>query len=215
MNVQELAQAFEKALARTLAANATTPAEAVALRPDRWVDAAVGALRDLGREHGLEVYPIRRGVADLGWEIAWGRNLLVDYAGLSRTNPAELFALDLVAEVSEGSLRSDSIPERAVEEVANDLAKLVWARAPLKVLFFGARREAEPANALPALHAGLGGVIDARDRDSDYLLVALPNLEASRFVAPEKATLVLQTVSRGKASPARETALAKLLEGAS
>lgn len=209
----ELAAAFEHAFAKKLLEAVSTPEEALALRPDRWVDATLGAFRELGREQGREVFPIRRGVADLGWELVWGRNLMVDYARLSRTNPAEVFALDLVVEVSEGSLRADASPERAVEEVANDLARLLWARAPLKALVFGARRESEPASSLGALTAGLSSLIEARDRDSDYLLVALPNLEASGKVSPERAVLSLQTISKGRPGTPREVSFGKLLAG--
>jgi hypothetical protein len=210
-HVHDFAAAFEKAFARKLLEAVSTPEEAVMMRPDRWVDVVLAALRDLGKERSLEVFPIRRGVADLGWELVWGRNLLVDYPRLSRTAPPELFALDLVAEVSEGSFRPGTKPERAVEEVANDLAKLLWARAPLKLLAFGARREAEPANALASLDAGLAGVIEARDKESDYLFVALPILEGAQKVDPAKATLWLRTFSRGRGETPREVALSKLL----
>lgn len=171
-------------------------------RPDRWVAAVTEAFRRVGTGRGLEVAPLRRGVGELGWELVWGRNLVAPYARLGATNPRELFALELVLEVAEGTFRPGARPESAVEEAASDLAKLLWARAPLKVLVFGARRESEPASSLEALAAGLGSVIEARDRDSDYLLVGFPNLLGAGTVAPGQMELWTRCWERGRADAA-------------
>jgi hypothetical protein len=211
VSARELAQAFETSFAKNLAATRATLDEALAFVPGRWVDLVVATFRDLGRAQSLEVAPLRRGVGELGWELVWGRNLVVGAERLARTDPAELFELTLVLEASEGSLRAGSLPERAMEEVANDLAKLTWARAPLKVLVFGARRDADVPNALDGLASGISLVVAARDRDSDYLLVGFPNLEGARHVAPARASLWLETISRGQVEPAREVLLGELL----
>ncbi|MBI3725754.1 hypothetical protein HY251_17645, partial [bacterium] len=62
-----------------------------------------------------------------------------------------------------------------------------------------------------ALEAGITGIIEARDRDADHLLVSLPNLEKRGHVAPARAVLWTKVFSRGKGEPARETPLATLL----
>src|SRR5262245_29611259 len=98
-------------------------------------------------------------MGEVGWEGAWGRNLAPDYARLSATDPKELFELALVAEVADLGFRAGSPPERIVEEAALDLARLLWARAPRKVLVFGCHRGGEVAATLDALTNGLGGVI--------------------------------------------------------
>ncbi|HZV01369.1 MAG TPA: hypothetical protein VFF73_31945 [Planctomycetota bacterium] len=200
---QELRDALVEKIAIRIREQASSASEAVALRVDRWVEIATGALRELGKASGLEVAPIRRGVGDLGWELVWGRNLIPDYTRLGATKPEEIFRLELVAEIAEASIRPGVRPESAVEEVCFDLGRLMWARAPFKVLVFGARRESEPANSIEALEAGLASLIQARDQDSSYVLVALPNLEGSGTVAPEKAILWTKVFERGKGEPAR------------
>ena len=211
MSATELREALEKKLGAKLREHATDADEAVALRVDRWVDIFTSALRDLGKGRGLEVAPIRRGVGELGWELAWGKNLAPGYAQLGSTSMADLFRLDLVLEVAEGGLRPGVRGESAVEEACFDLARLVWARAPEKVLVFGARREREPQNALEALESGLTSLIQARDKEADYLLVALPNLEGAHTVRGSEALLWTKVVSRGQPQPARTVKLADLL----
>ena len=209
---EDLRDALEKKLGARLRDVATLPDEAVALRVDRWVEAFTGAFRELGKQGGFEVAPIRRGVGELGWELVWGKNLTPGYAQLGAAPPGQLFALELVLEISENTLRPGARPESAVEETCFDLARLLWARAPLKVLVFGAHAEKDPASSIDALEAGLTGVISGRDTDSDYLLVALPNLEGSRTVKGDAAVLWTKVVSRGNAKPARTVKLAALLK---
>jgi|SRR5581483_10429687 len=211
MAISELRDAFLKRLGERLREHAATAEEALALRVDRWVDATTSALRDLGKARGLEVAPIRRGVGELGWELVWGRNLSLGYGQLGATSMDELFRLELVAEIAENGLRPGLRGESAVEEACFDLARLIWARAPEKVLVFGARREREPANSIEALEAGLTSLIEARDREADYLLVAAPNLLGARTVAPEDGVIWTKTVSRGRAESARTTPLSALL----
>jgi hypothetical protein len=212
MSIEDLRDALEKKLGARLRDIATMPDEAVALRVDRWVEAFTGALRELGKQGGFEVAPIRRGVGELGWEMVWGKNLTPGYAQLGGTAPGQLFQLELVLEISENTLRPGVRPESAVEETCSDLARLLWARAAVKVLVFGARAENDPANSLSALEAGLTGVIEGRDTESDYLLVALPNLEGSRTVKGDAAVLWTKVVVKGKAKPARTVKLAALLK---
>lgn len=213
MSMTELRDALEKKLGAMLREQAADADEAVALRVDRWVDIFTGALRDMAKASGLEVAPIRRGVGELGWELACGQNLSPGYAQLGAADMKQLFQLDLVLEIAEGSLRPSSRPESGVEEACFDLAKLIWARAPRKVLVFGARREREPANSLEALEGGLTSLVQARDGEADYLLVALPNLEGARTVKGADAVLWTKVVSRGRAETARTTKLADLLRG--
>src|SRR5437016_1015933 len=133
-------------VARCLARAAGSVVELESLRSDAIAEAAFDALRSLGREKKHEVAPLRRGVGDVGFEVAWGRGLQPDYAALSSTDPKDLFVLDLAAEVSELGFRPGATPERIVEDAALDLQKLVWARAATKVLVFGAHRASEPAS---------------------------------------------------------------------
>jgi hypothetical protein len=210
MSATELREAFLKKIGEKLREHASDADTAVALRVDRWIDVFTGALRDLGKARGCEVAPIRRGVGELGWELCWGRSLQPGYAQLGSTNPKDLFRLELVAEISEASLRAGTRGESAVEEISFDLARLVWARCPLKVLVFGARRESEPANSIEALEAGLAGVVRARDEEAEYLLVALPNLEGARTTSGSEALLWTKVVSRGKPEPAKTTRLSEL-----
>jgi hypothetical protein len=205
--IAELRDALEEKVRTKLHDHANDADEAVVLRVDRWVDVFMGALRELAKARGLEVAPIRRGVGELGWELACGKNLSAGYAQLGSTPFGELFQLELILEVAENGLRPGSRPESAVEEACADLAKLIWARAAGKVLVFGARREKEPANAIDALEAGLTGLIQARDKESDYLLVALPNQEGARTVKGADAVLWTKIVSRGQPQPARTVKL--------
>jgi hypothetical protein len=147
-----------------------------ALRSDVIAGAAFETLRVLGREKKHEVAPLRRGVGDVGFEIAWGKGLQPDYRGLVTTDPKELFVLDLVAEVCELGFRPGATPERIVEDVMIDMAKLIWARAGTKVLVFGAHRATASASSLDELWTGIGAILGARDPQSRWLLVALPNL---------------------------------------
>jgi hypothetical protein len=209
--IAELRDAFEKRFAARLRDAAGTPEGALALRPDRWVDVFVDTFRELGKARGFEIAPIRRGVGDLGWELCWGRNLQVDYRRLSQTAPAELFKVELVLEIAEATLRAGVRPESAVEEAAADLARLLWARTPLKVLVFGARRDGDPANSIDALEAGLSAVIEARDRESDYLLIVLPNFQGAGTVVPDLAVLWTKVFERGKGQPARQAGFKDLL----
>ncbi len=211
--VLELRDALERKVAAKLRENANDPDEAVALRVDRWVDIFTGALRELAKARGLEFQPIRRGVGELGWELACGKNLSPPYAQLGATDMKELFRIDLLLEVAESSLRPGVRGESAVEEACFDLARMLWARAPEKVLVFGARREKEPANSLDALDAGLTSLIAARDKESDYLLVALPNQEGARTVKGADAVLWSKVVSRGQPQTARTVRLSELLKG--
>ena len=144
--IHELRDALEKRVGAKLRENANDADEAVLLRVDRWVDIFTGSVRELAKVRGLEVAPIRRGVGELGWELACGKNLSPGYAALGSTDMKELFKIDLLLEVAENSLRPDVRGEGAVEEACFDLARMVWARAPEKVLVFGARRESQPAN---------------------------------------------------------------------
>lgn len=213
MTIVELRDALETKVRVKLREQANDADEAVALRVDRWVDIFTGALRELGKARGLEVAPIRRGVGDLGWELVWGKNLTPGYAQLGQVPFPELYKLELVCEIAENTLRAGLRAENAVEDACFELAKLLWARAPEKVLVFGARRESEPANALDALDAGLTSVIAARDAESDYLLVALPNLEGARLAKGADATLWTKIVSKGQPQAPRATRLADLLKG--
>ncbi len=211
--IHELRDDFETSFAARLKRLASTPQEALALRSSAWVELIVESLREVGKARGLEVAPIRRGVGDIGWELAWGKNLSCDYGALSRNDPGDLFRLELALEVAEGSLLSTTKPERAIEEAAGDLAKLLWTRAPLKVLAFGARREGDAANALEAVSGGLGAVIAKRDSESDYLLVGLPNFTGNATVAPEQAQLWTRVVVRGKGEAPVAKTFAALLAG--
>jgi hypothetical protein len=210
--IDELRDAFEKVYAERLRARVQTVEEALALRADRAVDLLHETFRELGKRRQQDVAPVRRGVGEVGWEMAWGKNMAPDYLRLSSTDPKEMFRLELVLEVSEHSLRPGAKPELAVEEAANDLAKLLWARAPMKVLAFGAHRDSKPASSIDALEAGLSGVIAARDKDGDYLLVAFPNLEGSGTVAPAKAVVWTKLMVHGQAQPPRERRLEELLK---
>jgi hypothetical protein len=213
VSIHELRDAFEKKLGAKLREHANDADEAVALRVDRWVDAITSAFRELGKQAGLEVAPIRRGVGELGWELVWGKNLSPSYEQLGATPPKELYRLELVLEVAENTLRPGVRAETAVEECCFDLSRLIWARAGAKVLVFGAHREKEPANSIDALEAGLTGVIKERDEEADCLLVALPNLEGARTAKGADAVLWTKIVSRGRAETARVTKLAELLRG--
>ncbi len=212
MSIEDLRDALEKKLGARLRDIATLPDEVVSLRVDRWVEAFTGAFRELGKQGGFEVAPLRRGVGELGWELVWGKNLAPGYAQLGSTAPGQLFQLELVLEISENTLRPGTRPESSVEETCTDLARLLWARAAVKVLVFGAHAEKDPASSIQALEAGLTGVIEARDAESDYLLVALPNLEASRTVKGDDAVLWTKVFIRGKAKPPRTVKLAALLK---
>ena len=211
MSIAELRAALEERVAAKLRDQANDADEAVALRVDRWVDIFTGALHELGKARGLEVAPIRRGVGELGWELAWGKNLSPGYAQLGSADFKELFRLELVCEIAENTLRPGTRGESAVEDACFDLARLIWARAPEKVLVFGARREQEPANAIEALEGGITSLIRARDAESDYLLVALPNQEGARSVKGADAVLWTKVVSRGQPQAARTVRLADLL----
>jgi hypothetical protein len=213
MSVTELRDAFERNLSSKLRDLAMSPDDVVSLRVDRWVDLVTSSFRELGKASGLEIAPIRRGVGELGWELVWGKNLMPGYEKLGSVAPADLFRLDLVLELSEGSLRPGVRPEGAVEEVCFDLARLLWSRARTKVLVFGAHRETELASSIDAFEAGLTGLIEARDKEADYLLVALPNLEGARTVSGDRATLWTKVVSGGKGQPARSSTLELLLRG--
>src|SRR5271154_830981 len=127
MAIDDLREALEKKLGEKLRAVANSADEVVALRVDRWVDVFTGSLRELGRQGGFEVAPIRRGVGELGSELVWGTNLTLDYAKLGSTKPQELFQLELVLEIAEGTLRPGARAESAVEEACFDLARLLWA----------------------------------------------------------------------------------------
>src|SRR3954452_19825430 len=121
MSITELRDAFESKLGAKLREQAADADEAVLLRVDRWVDAITGALRELGKARGLEVAPIRRGVGELGWELAWGKNLAPGYAQLGSTSFKELFRLELVLEIAENTLRPGVRGESAVEDACFDL----------------------------------------------------------------------------------------------
>lgn len=208
--IDDLRGAFETAFARRLAREAGGPENLPKLRSGEIVDAAWEALHEEGRARALEVAPVRRGLGEVAWELVWGRNLQPNYTRLSSSDPKELFQLELVAEVSELGFRAEAVPESVVEEAALDLAKLVWARAPLKALVFGAHRAKEPASSLDALFAGLTSVIAARDRESDYLLAALPNLGPRKLLPGNEWTIVTRVVRKGSVEPPQEKALASL-----
>lgn len=194
-------------IARRLARAARSVDDLASLRSDAIAEAAFETLRTLGREKH-EVAPLRRGVGDVGFEVAWGRGLQPDYRGLVTTNPKELFVLDLAAEVSELGFRPGATPERIVEDVMLDLAKLIWARATTKVLVFGAHRASAPASSLDELWVGFGAILGARDRDSDWLLVALPNLGEGPHMVAGPDWKVVGRAFKGELGPVRERSVA-------
>jgi hypothetical protein len=184
-----------------------------AIRSDVIVDAAFDALRALGREKRHEVAPLRRALGDVGFEIAWGRGLQPDYRGLVTSDPKDLFVLELAAEVSELGFLPGATPERIVEDVMLDLAKLIWARATTKALVFGAHRATGPASSLDELWTGFGAILGARDRESRWLLVALPNLGERSRALPGAEWKIVGRACDGTLGPVRERPLAAYFAG--
>jgi hypothetical protein len=202
--IDEIRDPLVQKLCDGLVRAAGTVEDLVRLRSPTIVNVTTDALREVGLSRGVDVAPIRRGVGEILWELAWGKNLEADYARLSASDPKDLFRLDLVAEVSELGFRPAVAGERIVEEAANDLARLLWARVSTKVLVFGAERAKEPAASLDAITEGLASVIRARDPESDWLLVAFPNLAGLEFVPGLEWTVVSRVCRKGALDAPRE-----------